>query len=144
MLRSFLSILAGLIVATVVILVIQMIGHQVWPPPADVHSGNEEARKAAIDSLPLGAFLSVMAAWGLGTLAGAFAAGWLAPHSPAAHAWLVGIIELLLAITMLFTLPHPVWFATLSPLVILAATWLGAHLGRRAHSRKAASIRAPN
>ncbi len=79
--RKILAVVAGVILAGLVVYGVQAIGHQVYPPPENLDTKNMEAMKAYVATLPVGAFLFVLVAYILGSFAG----GWLAAKIPRAH-----------------------------------------------------------
>ena len=65
MLRKIASIGAGIIVATLIMLVLQWVGERVVPVPAQVDPARPE-----MERVPLPALIVMLVAWFLGTLAG--------------------------------------------------------------------------
>jgi hypothetical protein len=127
--RKILAVVAGVILAGIVTFAVQKIGHQVYPPPADLDMKNMEAMKAYVSTLPMGALLFVL----LSYLVGSFAGGWLAAtiartsqiHLPLT----VGGVQLFFGIINLVMLPHPMWFAIAAVIVFLPAAYFGGKLG---------------
>jgi hypothetical protein len=123
--RSVLAVLAGVVVAGVVVVAIEAVGHRVYPGP---EGHDHEALAAYIRTAPPGVFLFVLAAWGIGTLAGAWLAAWLAGRAPVVHGLIIGGLLLLGALANLLMIPHPVWFSVVGVAMFLPAAWLGAKL----------------
>lgn len=127
--RRILAVVAGVIFAGIVIYVLETIGHQVYPPPADLDTKNLEAMKAYIATLPMGAMLFVLLAY----IVGSFAGGWLAvkiARTSQMHVPLtVGGVQLFLGIINLVMIPQPMWFAVASVIVFLPAAYFGGKLG---------------
>ena len=73
-LRLALALIAGIAAALITIMVIETVGHSMYPPPA-LDYNDTEALRAYVDGLPLGAKLIVLAAWLAGTIDGVFVAG---------------------------------------------------------------------
>ena len=82
--------IAGIVVAVVLVLVFETIGHSIWPAPDDLDVGNADVMRAYVDTLPLGAMLTVAFAWFAGALGGTFAACRLGTARPLVYALLVG------------------------------------------------------
>lgn len=130
--RKILAIIGGVIFAGLVVYAVQTLGHQVYPPPANLDTKNLEAMKAYTASLPMGALLFVL----LSYVVGSFAGGWLAAkiarvaqmHVPLT----VGGVQLFFGIINLLMIPHPLWFVVASVLVFLPAAYLGGKLGKPA------------
>jgi hypothetical protein len=73
-LRSIGAILGSVLVGVIVIAAVEALSTVIYPLPAGFDPKNTEAMRAHIASLPIGAFLFVLAAWGLGS----FTASWMA------------------------------------------------------------------
>lgn len=61
LLRNILAIVAGVLIGAVVILVVQSIGHLVYPVSSEIDLSDREAMRAFMASLPIGALLFVIA-----------------------------------------------------------------------------------
>ena len=118
-------------VAMFLVWLIEKIGHAIYPPPDRLDFGDTDVMRAYIDTLPLGALLTVAIAWFLGSLGGTFAACRLGTARPLVYALLVGGIMFAGAAFNLTIIPHPIWFSILGVLGIFAGTWLGMTLGIR-------------
>lgn len=116
MFRSVLSVVIGLITGITIIVIVEKIGHAMYPPP-DIDWNDAQAVAAAVARMPPGAFVMLLVAWWLGCSTGAGVAAYLANRFRWRHGWIVAGILLLSAIVQLFLLPHPGWF-TLATLVI--------------------------
>lgn len=129
--RSLGAILAGVLLGGVTVALIEAVSSWAYPPPAGVNLADPVQLRAFVATLPMGAFLFVLAAWASGTLLGSGLAARLAPVAPAGHGAAVGAVFLLASLANLLAIPHPLWFALVAlPLVILAGL-AGTILGRR-------------
>ena len=128
MLRTIAAFLIGVLVAFIVIALVQRLGHMVFPPPADLDTSDARAVAAALDQLPFGGLLCVVAAWALGSFAGAFAAGRLASSPKPWTGLSVGVAVLAATVMTLYSLPHPLWMTAAGVIVPLPAAWLGSRL----------------
>ncbi len=140
MLRSFGAIIAGLVAASIVAMVVQTMGHMMFPPPKEVQTAlqSKDAKvreKAILEYLPdapAGALLCIPLSWGMGTFAGCVLAARLSRRKQMQHALIVGSVMMGCGILMLFAIPHPIWMTLLGIAVFPAATWAGAkHVARR-------------
>lgn len=127
MLRKILAVVLGVLAAVVVILVVESLGHYLFPPPPDIDMTDREAVRAMAASMPAGAFLTVLAAWTLGALAGGVAAILVSPGRPW-PAWVVAGVVLLFAILNMAMIPHPLWMMIAAPLLLAGAGWLAGRL----------------
>ncbi|MFN3387695.1 MAG: hypothetical protein ACK40O_02095 [Allosphingosinicella sp.] len=106
MLKTIAGVAAGIVAAVAAILLVQFVGHAVYPA-GEVDFRDREAVSAMIRSLPVGALLFVAAAWFTGALAGGAVAAWISGRRWTA--WLVGAVVALMAVVNIFTYPHPAW-----------------------------------
>lgn len=116
--RGLAALVAGLIVAMLVIAGVEGVGHSIFPPPAGLDPMRAEDQARMIELMPMEAKLMVVLAWFLGSLAGACAA--IAVSRRVLPAWVlaVAIAGLGLWTTQMF--PHPDWMlasAVVLPLV---------------------------
>jgi len=128
--RSLLACLAGLVLGSVVIGVVEFVGHQIYPPPAGIDPRDPESIRRAMETISMGALLVVLVAWAIGSVVGGLVAARLAPRQPMRCALIVGAMLLLAGIANLIMLPHPLWFSIVAVLLFLPAAWLGGRLAR--------------
>ena len=122
--RSLLGVLAGAVVAVVVIMIVETVGMWLYPLPAGVDPTDSAALAAAIPSLPIGAFLFVLASWVLGAALGSIVALRVA-RGPARWPGLaVGCLVLIGAAYIIMVVPLPTWFVGAAVVGIVAATLL--------------------
>ena len=116
--RSLLAVLAGLVVAMLVIGGVEAIGHAIFPPPADLNLARTADQEGQMEVLPLEAKLAVVLAWLLGSLAGAATA--IAIAHRVLPAWIVAVAIAGLGLWTTQMFPHPDWMlagAVVLPLV---------------------------
>ena len=110
MIRRIGLALFGIIVAIALIAVVQMIGHNLYPPPPGTDFEDPAAVRALIEQAPVGALLFVIASYVIGTFGGGFIAGLIGRDAPSMHAMIVGGFVLAGTFLNLVSIPHPVWF----------------------------------
>jgi hypothetical protein len=130
-LRNTLAAMSGALVGLLLISVIEMIGAQVYPPPAGLDPKDPVAMKQFLANLPVGALLFVLLAYFLGVLGGAFVAGRFSLGGGARQAVMVTLLFLVASVMNLMAFPHPAWFWAANILVVVAAGWLALQLLRR-------------
>jgi hypothetical protein len=131
MTRKLAAAVIGIAVAMLVIQAVELLGHVVYPPPADIEFGDSDEVRAFIAMLPVGSILFVGAAWAAGTFLGTLAGALFSGAKPLPYAVVVGGIVLAGAITMLLVIPHPWWFTITAPVAIIVAAFLGMTLAPR-------------
>lgn len=131
-LRSIAAVVAGFVVASLVMMLIESInGHVLYPGLAKAAEGvrDRETMRALMANTPLGAFLVVLAGWALGGLAGGWVTAKLSPQGARSPALVLGVLLTLAGVANNLMLAPPVWFWTMSLAVLFSATHLGARLG---------------
>lgn len=128
MMRKLAAAVAGVGVAILTIQIVEMLGHLVYPPPADIEFGDPEQIREFMSTLPVGSLLFVGAAWAAGTFFGTLAGALISGSRPLPYAVVVGGIVLAGAATMLLIIPHPWWFTAAAPVSIVGAAILAVYL----------------
>jgi len=129
MIRKIAAVVLGVVLAFVLIIAVESLGHSVYPPPADLDFTDQAAMRAYVDTLPLGALLFVMAAWLAGTFGGGLLAILVAGESPFVNAAIIGGLVLLGTVINLVSIPHPTWFSITSVVAIVATALLTSRIG---------------
>lgn len=126
---QIIGVICGLIVGVIVVSIIEKLGHVIYPPKGEIDFAEPDSLARFIEGLPLGAFLFVLAAHGLGSFAGAFAIflfvkrnWWTGPIIIGAILGVAGAINLVL-------LPHPQWFMVADLLIYFPMALLGGWCG---------------
>lgn len=110
MIRKIGLAIFGVIVAVALIVVVQMIGHNVYPPPPGTDFDDPEAVRALIEQAPAGALLFVIASYVAGTFGGGLIVALIARDSAETYAMIVGGFVLGGTLLNLVSIPHPAWF----------------------------------
>lgn len=131
MFRNVLAVVLGVVLAFVLIMVVERLGHVVYPPPADVDFTDPAAIGAYVQTVPAPALLLVLAAWLTGTICGGLLACFVAKNRPMVYASIVGGLVLIGTAVNLYMIPHPTWFAVVSLLTIVVATWFTGRIGEK-------------
>jgi len=102
--------LAGLVAAFAAVLIVESVGHAIWPPPVGFADLPRERQIEEMAKLPVGAIAVVLVAWCAGILAGGSVARGLSRGSRIPPLIVSGFI-VAISVAMLVILPHPTWFA---------------------------------
>ena len=127
MLRRILAVVAGLVAAMAITFAIEAVGRVLFPLPSGMALNDPESMRDRMDMIPLGALASILVAWTLGALAGAYSVGRL---GGAMLSYIAGAAVLVWAAWMTMRMPHPIWFVLATPILIVGATVLGARSSR--------------
>jgi hypothetical protein len=126
--RSSLAVVAGVVVAVLLVGLIEEGVHAMWSFPDHAALSDPEQAREIMEHIPLAALLFVFAAWTCGAFGGAMVAGLIARRRAMFHAGLVGAVVLAAALANLAMLPHPVWFAVLGVAGICVGTFAAGKL----------------
>lgn len=126
-LRLALALVAGIAAALFTIMLIETLGHSLYPPPTLDYS-DTEALRAYVEGLPIGAKLIVLSAWLAGTVDGVFVAGLINRARYGLCAAVIGALVLAATLANLAMIPHPLWMAAAGVLGIPLCAWITARL----------------
>ena len=132
------GVVAGIVVAWLVIVLSQLLSAALYPPPpgTDLTDPAVLAACTVNGAVPkVTAMACVIAGYALAALLGGWVAARIARAHPRIAAMVVGGMVLLGVILNYTMIPHPTWMLVSGVLLPLPMAWLGARLaGRRAHS----------
>lgn len=126
--RTLLGVLAGLATMFVTITAVQLLGAQLFPPPAGVDMNDPAQLAEMVAMMPLGALAFVVVAWALGALAGGWVAARIGRPHPRVAAAVVGAAVIAGVVMMVLQIPHPLWMSATGLLLPLPLALLGARL----------------
>ncbi len=142
---------AGVGSALLVVAAIELVAHAVYAPSVMPDVSTPEAMAAYVGSMPLGAFLFVLAAYVAGTVVGGFVGIAIARRHAMRFACLVGGLILLASIANFVAVPHPTWFVVATSIDVPLAAWLtgggrawAPETGGRERRRRCRGARAPD
>ena len=127
--RRILAVIAGLIVAFLLVAGAEGIVHKLYPPPPGTNMQDMDQMKAFVASLPLAPLLIVLAGWLIATFVATWVAAKIARNPTPAY--IVGGLLLCAGIANAFIIPQPIWFSIASFVIYIGATWVGARAGAR-------------
>lgn len=138
MVRRILAVVAGLAVAVILIMLIQKLGHNLYPPPPDLDPADQEFMREYVASLPWGPLAFVIASYVVASLVGGWLAAMIAGEWSLAYSGIVAVAVLAGVISTVTMIPHPVWFTVTSVVGIVLAALLGASLASNSRSGRRA------
>jgi hypothetical protein len=103
----------------------------IYPLPPGTDMGDPESLRQGIASLPVAAFLLLVAGWAIAAGAGSYLAARLARQSAAMHGLIVTLFVLVATIANMARIPHPIWMWPAAIILITGAGWAAARLGAR-------------
>jgi len=122
MLRTILGIFAGVVVAFVVLMGLEMAGHAVMPPPAGLDPADPEDVKQMVASASMAAKAWVVFAWFAAVLVGGWAARRLSRKGWAG--WVIAGLIVLGGVANIMMIPHPLWMQIAAVAAPLLGGWI--------------------
>ena len=107
--KTFLSILLGIVAGIILVTIIESIGHQFYPPPEDLDWTNTEVLREYIAGSPIPALLFVIAAHFSGMLGSVLVAR-LFNKDNMIGAYVSAAVFMLFTAMNLSVIPSPIWF----------------------------------
>jgi hypothetical protein len=122
MLRAILGTIAGVVIAFVVIMLLELGGQALFPPPPGLDPRNPDDVAAIIAQMPLGAFLYILACYVAGAAAGGAAGNLIARRRW--PALVVGGLIALGSVANAFMIDQPLWVNAAAVVLPLVTGWL--------------------
>ena len=123
MLRKVLGALAGIATAVLTVMLMEWLGHIIYPLPDGLEITDSAALSAHIAAAPLGALLLVLAGYLIATFDGTFVACLIGRAPPYIYALLIAVLMLAGTASNLIIIPHPTWFSVSAVVGIIASAW---------------------
>ena len=131
--RSAFVLLAGVIVALVVVTLMDMVAGSMYTLPAGINRGDPESLREA--NIPTKVFVVLLTGWVLSAAAGSYITARLSTHNRVVHGLIVTLFVLVATVGNLAAIPHPIWMLPGAVILIPLGGWLAARLA--VHSRGA-------
>ena len=128
MIRNAAAFVVGIVIAFLTVRLIDMLGHMVFPPPAGLDFSDPSAVKPYLATLPIGAFLFILASSVIAAFAGTLAACHIGTTSSLNCAIVVGGMVLAATVANFIAIPHPLWLSIGTLVGIVASAWFAARL----------------
>jgi hypothetical protein len=107
--RRIVAILAGFVVANIVIFALEALGHAIYPPPAGLDLTKPEAFRTMVSQMPPGAFVLLVIGWLAGTAAGVATAQRINRKPTFVPGLVVGTMLFAATAYNFSIIPHPIW-----------------------------------
>lgn len=122
MLRLFLGLAAGVVVAFLAVFALEVVGFVVFPPPAGLNPADPDDAKLIVAAAPLVAKAWVVFGWFAAALAGGWLARRLAQRDWAG--WVIAGMIILGGVVNLMQTPHPLWMQIATFAAPLLGGWI--------------------
>ncbi|RQO32379.1 hypothetical protein DBR32_01890 [Taibaiella sp. KBW10] len=129
--RNIIAFLAGLIGASLVVSLFELLAVLVHPLPENFDRNNINAMIEHAKTAPLSAILIVLVAYTVGAYTGGLITTLISKTRPRTLSILIAVIYIAFTIFNLLKIPHPFWFGALAILVWIPFALLGYKTGMR-------------
>lgn len=129
-LRTAVGVVAGIVVAWLVITLSQLLSAALYPPPPGTDLTDPAALADFINTAPVTAMACVIAGYALAALSGGWVAARISRRHPRLAALIVGALVLLGVVLNYTMIPHPTWMLVSGVLLPVPMAWLGTRLAR--------------
>ena len=136
MLRNIAGAIIGIAVAVLTVMFVDWISHSLFPFPDGLEITDTEALNAHIGSLPLAAFLLVLAGNLIATFDGVLTACLIGRVKPFFYALLIGMLMIAATVSNLLMFQHPNWYAAAVLIGIVLSAWLAVTIASRIRPMK--------
>ncbi len=107
--RSFLAVLLGVIASFIIIMMLELVGHVIFPVPEGINLKVEIEFKSYVSQMSFMEFLPVLLAHFIGVFVGCISALKFGRGNKI-PVYIVGCFVLVGSIVNVINIPHPVWF----------------------------------
>lgn len=137
-LRNIVAVVAGMITGSVVIWLIELLGHSLYPPPEGVDPSDPESVRTIMETIQAGALWMLVLAYAVGALVAGFVAAAVSRDASKNAALITGGVLLIFGLINLLMIPHPVWFWVVSLAVYVPFSWIGYRISKlvKTHEKK--------
>ena len=126
--KRILPVILGLVTGWIVIMILEGLNHQVYPPPANLDYTNQEAIAAFMQTLPTAAFILLLVSWMIGAFTGGLVGALVNKLAWKNTAIIVGAIMALGSIVNMTLIPHPTWLMIVASIGYVPMAYFGAKL----------------
>jgi len=131
MIRNAAAIIGGIVIAFLTVMLVDMLNHTIYPPPPGLDFSNPDASRPYLDTLPVGAFLLIMASSVIAAFIGTLVACYAGTIRPQNCAIIVGGMVFAATVANFIAIPHPLWLAIATLLGVVVSAWLAMQLADR-------------
>ena len=110
MIRKIAAVVVGILLTSLVVGLVQQLGHYLYPLPAGTDPNDPEAIKKYVENAPFLAVFFVIISYAAGAFTGGFVATKIANDGKKIYALIIGVLFLFTSIYMMVTIPSPIWF----------------------------------
>ncbi|MGB3729079.1 MAG: hypothetical protein WBA70_07515 [Thermodesulfobacteriota bacterium] len=131
MLRDMLAAIVGIAIAITIVFLSDQLSSMMYPVPEELDSGNLQELGEHIATLPLAAYLMVIAGRVIATFIGAVVANRIGKAQSWVYPTTVGGFVFAATTAVVIAIPHPHWFSAILLTSILISAWLAWQIARK-------------
>jgi hypothetical protein len=128
MFRNVVAVVIGVVTAFVTVMLVDKIGHMVYPAPAGLDLANPDAVRPYLATLPVGAFLFILASSVVAAFDGTLVACLVGTVKPRVFGSVVGGFVFAASVANFIAIPHPLWLALATLAGVILSTLLAMRL----------------
>jgi hypothetical protein len=121
--RNAAAVIGGIAIAFLTVMLIDMLNHTIYPPPPGLDLSNPEAARPYLNTLPIGAFLLIMASSVVAAFVGTLVACFVGTMQPRNCAIIVGGMVFAATVANFIAIPHPSWLAIATLAGVVVSAW---------------------
>lgn len=110
MIRKIAAVVVGILLTSLVVGLVQQLGHYLYPLPEGTDPNDPEAIKKYVENAPFLAVFFVIISYAAGAFTGGFVSTKIANDGKKIYALIIGVLFLFTSIYMMVTIPSPIWF----------------------------------
>jgi len=129
--RNAAAIIGGIVIAFLTVMLVDMLNHTIYPPPPGLDFSDPDAIRPYLDTLPIGAFLLIMASSVVAACVGTLVASYAGTIRPRNCAIIVGGMVFAATVANFILIQHPTWLAIATLLGVVVSAWLAMQLADR-------------
>lgn len=129
--KKILAVVAGLLVNSVVVMIVQMIGHSISAPPEGMDKIFEldwDEKVALTAQLETIDYVFVLLSWAAGAFVAGMVASKIIPSYWKKSSFVIGVAIALTIIVLVYSIPHPTWVTVVGIVLSLPMAYLGAKI----------------
>lgn len=129
MTRKIVGAVVGIFLAMLVVAIVQMVGHILFPEPQLPPNPSPEQLREAVEATPLGAKFTVVLSWFVGALVGVWAALLISNGARRSAVMVVaGMLVLTVTFFLLSAAAHPAWMVAGGLILPIVAAYLATRI----------------
>ncbi len=132
--RGLLAVILGLLSAFITVMLIESIGHYIYPPDELLDYSKPETIEKYLQSAPLGAMMFVVIAQVLASLVIGYVSTKVAPPDSHIPFYISMALFMIAIIANYVSLPHPIWMPISTIILALVAAYQGRMIAQKTYT----------